>query len=98
MPPPNVKISSRNKASLRKRQFASGNKLRNFVPNETHAGTVPCFHCSEPSVACKDGKSMCRKHLDVARGVEYPLPQVIENPIIRVIDRNLAILSAFSAL
>lgn len=98
MPPVNVKVSRRNKAALREKQFASGNKLRNFVSNETHAGAVPCFHCSEPSVACKQGKSMCRRHLDLTRGVEYPLRQPFRTAELRSLDTYLTYMSAASAL
>jgi hypothetical protein len=79
----------------KKKRFGGERTSLTYNPEDfqKHPEPVPCYFfavCKAPSVACKHGKSMCRRHLDESKpGVEYPLRQVETNPLIRMIDYML---------
>jgi len=90
----------RNRRAVIKSPKRRGPKIDGFADthnNKRDSSPVTCFYfdnCHDRAVACKEGKAMCRKHLDRAQGVEFPLrvPMPYE---VGKIDQSLEMAGAF---
>lgn len=66
--------------------------------SEVDATAPPCFNfdvCGGTSVACKGGRSLCRKCLEKVPGREFPLKAPITSGILRRIDYELNLAGAY---